>query len=64
MRIIKKIVNFFTEIKEELRKVNWPSKQELRGALVIVMVAFAFLTIYIALVDLGLSRLTRVLLHG
>jgi len=61
---IKKIPKFFGEVKEELKKVNWSSKQEIRGALIVVMVVLAFITLYIAGVDLGLSKIMRVLLRG
>lgn len=60
---LKAIPRFFGEVKEELHKVNWSSKQELRGALIVVIVVFAFLTLYVAVVDLGLSKLTQALLR-
>jgi preprotein translocase SecE subunit len=61
---LKFIPQFFQEVKEEVLKVNWSSKQELRGALIVVLIALAFLTFYIAAVDLGLSKLMHTLLRG
>ncbi|MCK9615654.1 MAG: preprotein translocase subunit SecE [Candidatus Omnitrophica bacterium] len=60
----KKIPQFFREIREELKKVNWSSKAELKGAVIVVICVLAFLTIYIALLDLGLSKLMHSLLQG
>jgi preprotein translocase SecE subunit len=61
---IKAIPRFFREVKEEVFKVNWSTKHELRGALIVVVVVLAFLTFYIAMVDIGLSKLTQALLRG
>jgi preprotein translocase subunit SecE len=61
---LKKIPKFFGEVKEELKKVNWSTKEQIRGALIVVMVVLAFLTLYVAGVDLGLSKIMRALLHG
>lgn len=54
---IKRIPKFFKEIREELKKVNWSTRQELTGATVIVILASAFLTLYIFIIDKGLSKL-------
>lgn len=61
---IKKIPQFFREIREELKKVNWSSKNELKGAVIVVICMLVFLTAYVALVDLGLSKLIHSLLQG
>ncbi|MFA5007781.1 MAG: preprotein translocase subunit SecE [Candidatus Omnitrophota bacterium] len=60
----KKIPQFFREIKEELTKVNWSSRNELKGAVVVVICVLVILTLYIALLDLGLSKLIHSLLQG
>jgi preprotein translocase subunit SecE len=61
---LKKIPNFFIEIKEELKKVNWSTRQELKGALIVVVSVLIFLTVYFSIIDLGLSRLIHTLLQG
>ncbi|MDP2924610.1 MAG: preprotein translocase subunit SecE [Candidatus Omnitrophota bacterium] len=61
---LKKIPKFFSEVKEELKKVNWSTKQELRGAVIVVVVVLAFLTLYVATIDLGLSKVMHSLLRG
>jgi len=61
---LKKIPQFFREIREELKKVNWSSKNELKGAVIVVICMLVFLTAYVALVDLGLSKLIHSLLQG
>lgn len=60
---IKKIPRFFKEVQEELKKVNWSSKQDLKGAFIVVISMLIFLTTYVALLDLGLSKLIHSLLQ-
>ncbi|UCC95120.1 MAG: preprotein translocase subunit SecE [Candidatus Omnitrophota bacterium] len=62
IRKIKRFPKFLKEVKEELKKVNWSTRQELVGAAVIVIVVAALLTTYIALIDLGFSKLVQIFL--
>ena len=64
IRRIKRIPQFFKEIVEELKKVNWSNRNELKGALIVVIAMLAFLTTYFFLIDWGLSRLIHSLLQG
>ena len=62
IKAIKRIPIFFTEVREELKKVNWSTRQELGAATVIVIITAAVLTGYIFVVDIGLSRLLQMIL--
>lgn len=57
--MIEKIVTFFKEVKMEIKKVNWPTRQETtRYTLIVIVVSFvvaAFLG--------GLDFLFKRLLH-
>jgi len=64
IRRIKKIPQFFREVLDELKKVNWSTKNELKGALIVVVCMLAFLTTYFFIIDWGLSRLIHSLLQG
>ncbi|MCP4653272.1 MAG: preprotein translocase subunit SecE [Candidatus Omnitrophica bacterium] len=59
---LKKIPKFFKEVHEELKKVHWSSRRELISAVILVVVMSTFLTIYIASIDLGFSKLVQFLL--
>lgn len=59
---LKRIPIFFKEVKEELKKVNWSTRQELAAAATIVIIVAALLTAYIFSVDLGLSHLIQLIL--
>ncbi|MFH1505161.1 MAG: preprotein translocase subunit SecE [Candidatus Omnitrophota bacterium] len=62
IRFFKRFPKFLKEAKEELKKVNWSSRQELKSAAVLVIITCSFLTGYIFLVDLSLSRLVQLIL--
>lgn len=42
-----KITEFFANIKLEMKKVSWPTKDELMGSTGVVMVLWILLSIYI-----------------
>jgi len=56
VNFFKRIPGFLKEVKEELKKVSWSSKQELLNATVIVLIGSFFLTLFISLSDLLLAR--------
>ncbi len=58
-----KIKKFLTEVRVELSKVSWSSRKQLAGATGVVVVLTFILTVYIGIVDLGLSRLLTFLIQ-
>jgi preprotein translocase subunit SecE len=58
--MIAKSKKFVTDVYVEMKKVSWPSRNELRGSTVVVIVTVIILAIFIGLVDrilsLGLER--------
>ncbi len=59
---LAKIPKFLKEVKEEVKKVKWTTRQELTAAVGIVVITAALLTTYIFFVDLGLSRAVQLIL--
>ena len=55
------IVKFLREVKGELAKVTWPSREELVQSTIVVLIAVVVAGVYIALFDLLFSRLIGVL---
>lgn len=45
-------VNFYGDVKNELRKVTWPSQKEVYGTTVVVIVTVFFFGFYLFLVDI------------
>jgi len=57
MSIITKITNFFSEVKQELGKVAWSTREEILGATGVVITTTAILAIFIGIVDMVLSKI-------
>ena|SRR5438105_15164599 len=47
---------FLKEVRQELKKVAWPSQHELIGYTIVVLVAVVFLTSLVFVMDLGFSK--------
>jgi len=55
---------FYLDVRGEMRKVSWPSRQEVMGTTVVVVVAVFFFGLYLGLVDYLLAMgLDRVLVY-
>ena len=55
----ERIVTFFSETKTELKKVTWPSRDELKQSTRVVIIATFLVTIFIGVVDQVLSRIIK-----
>ncbi len=55
--MFQKINGFFAETFQELKKVTWPARTEVFQAALVVIIATAFLTILIFVIDFGNSTL-------
>jgi len=51
--------SFLKEVKEELKKVNWASKEETIGTTSVVIVLLIILSIFIGVVDVVLSKIIQ-----
>jgi preprotein translocase subunit SecE len=56
MNVIKKAAQFLKEVREELSKVAWSTREELMGSTAVVIVITAIVTIFIAAIDLMFSK--------
>lgn len=61
--MFKKIGKFVGEVKVEMSKVTWSTKQELIYSTMIVLLVMAFLSIFIGLTDLVFSQLVNIFLR-
>jgi len=60
MNILAKPVNFLKEVRSELSKVSWSTRKELMASTVLVITVTGIMTLFIGVVDLGLSRFLSV----
>ena len=52
---MKKIITYYQNAREELTKVIFPTKEQIRNASISVLIVVSVITLFLALVDLILS---------
>jgi preprotein translocase subunit SecE len=60
--MISKITKFFNDVKVEMAKVAWPTREELINSTMIVAVVSLLFTAFIFVADLVLSRVIQLFL--
>lgn len=55
--MFSKIKNFFREVKIELKKVVFPSREEVIGSTKIVVILVLIVAVFLGLIDMLLSKL-------
>ncbi len=58
-----KIVKYFKDSYEELKKVKWPTRNEAINNTILVIVICVFMGLFLGLIDLGLTELIYKLLN-
>lgn len=61
--VVKKFFNFLKEAKEELKKVAWPSQDEVTKYTVVTVITVAFFSILLWLVDSLLMQIIQVVMN-
>ena len=62
-RVVERVTTFFTTVREEMKQVAWPSREEVLGSALVVFVGVALLASFIGVCDLLLSRAVKLLLR-
>jgi len=61
---IKKIIQFLKEVKGELKRVTWPTRKETLAGTAVVLIIVFITAFFLGIVDLGLSKLIKIILRG
>ena len=59
-----KFGKFISQVKTEMTKVAWPSREELISSTIVVLVSMAILSAYIGACDLLFSRTVHFVIGG
>jgi preprotein translocase subunit SecE len=59
VQAFRRILTFVREAKEELRKVTWPSRDEVTSFTIVVVVTVIIVSLFLWLVDSGLMILIK-----
>lgn len=57
-----KFVNFLKDVKLEMEKVSWSTRDELIGSTIVVLVSLTILSIFIGVCDVVLSTMVNVIM--
>ncbi len=57
-----KVIQFFKESKAELKKVVWPTKEDVISSIKVVIISTIIVALVLGLLDLGFTELFRILM--
>lgn len=60
---MKKIQKYLSEVVQELKKVTWPTSEELKGSTLVVIVFSIAMAIFIGLSDFALNGIMSKILE-
>jgi len=61
--MVNKVKQFFREVKFEIKKVVFPTKDELVGSTWVVIITVVVISLFLGIIDLGLSELVGIALR-
>ncbi len=60
--IFAKVVQFFREVRIEIKKISWPLRNETIASTSIVIIIVLIIGLFLGIVDVGLSRVIKIIL--
>jgi len=61
MAAMEQVREYMKDVRAELTKVSWPTREELRDSTVVVIVTVLLVAAFIGLVDQGLNRVVALI---
>jgi len=52
----EKIINFVNDVVKEMKKVNWPKKEELKESTLVVLITSLVFAVFVFLIDKIISE--------
>ncbi len=62
LNFIQKGIQFFREVRIELKKVTWPTRKQTINSTVVIIIFVFIIAAFLGLVDFGLSKLVQIVL--
>ena len=59
---MRRLQNYIRDVILELRKVTWPTRDELRGATITVIIFAVICSLFVGIVDFALGYIVRLVL--
>ena len=61
--MLQKIKVFFAEVKAEMQKVTWPTREELTGSTAVVLITMVILSVFIGISDFAFANILKIVLR-
>jgi len=61
--MFRRIAGFLSDVKQEMSKVSWPSREELIGSTYVVLILSGIMAVYIFGIDTLLSNILKLFLR-
>jgi preprotein translocase subunit SecE len=61
-KYVEKSLQFLREVRVELKKVTWPTRKQTIGTTIAVIVLVLIISMFLGLIDIGLSSLLQLIL--
>ncbi|MBN1130564.1 MAG: preprotein translocase subunit SecE [Chitinispirillaceae bacterium] len=61
---MQKIIQYLKDVQGEMMKVTWPTKNELFGGTVLVIIFSLLMAIFVKLCDWGVSSLVKLFMQA
>ena len=55
----EKIINFFSDVVKEMKKVTWPTKEELKESTTIVIVVCLIIAAFTYVIDMTIAEILK-----
>ncbi len=55
----EKIVNFFNDVVKEMKKVTWPTKEELKESTTVVIIVCILIASFTYVIDMAINQLFK-----
>lgn len=53
------VIQFFQEVRTELAKITWPTKEDFVGSVIVTFILITFFAVYLGVLDICFSMLAR-----
>ena len=63
VKVVGRFLRFLREVREEIKLVSWPTREEVVGAALVVCVGVLVLTVFISAWDFALSKTAQLVLR-
>ena len=61
--MLQKVQNFFVEVRAEMQKVSWSTREELIGSTGVVLMTMFLLSAFIGVADFFMSHLLKIVMR-